>query len=75
MFPYIYRTSIFTFVLFQYNVLVNPFFCVFWKVKMLEIKYNFIITHTLTVIGLMGRVFANGPGDRGSILGRVIPNT
>ena len=26
-------------------------------------------------IGLLGRVFANGPGDRGSILGRVIPKT
>ena len=23
----------------------------------------------------VGRVFAHGPGDRGSILGRVIPNT
>ena len=27
------------------------------------------------VIGLVGRVFANGPGDQGSILGRVIPKT
>ena len=26
-------------------------------------------------IGLMGRVFANGPGDMGSIPGRVIPKT
>ena len=26
-------------------------------------------------IGLMSRVFANSPGDRGSILGRVIPKT
>ena len=26
-------------------------------------------------IGLMSRVFANGPGDRGSIVGRVIPKT
>ena len=26
-------------------------------------------------IGLMNRVFANGPGDRGSILGRVITKT
>ena len=26
-------------------------------------------------IGLMSRVFANGPGNRGSIPGRVIPNT
>ena len=27
------------------------------------------------LIGLMGRVFANGPGDRGSIPGHVIPKT
>ena len=27
------------------------------------------------VIGLMSRVFANGPVDRGSIPGRVIPKT
>ena len=27
------------------------------------------------VIGLVGRVFANGPGDLGSIPGRVIPKT
>ena len=26
-------------------------------------------------IGQVGRVFANGPGDLGSILGRVIPKT
>ena len=25
------------------------------------------------IIGLVGRVFANGPGDLGSILGRIIP--
>ena len=27
------------------------------------------------LIGLVGRVFTNGPGDRGSILGWVIPKT
>ena len=27
------------------------------------------------LIGLMGRVFANGPGELGSILGRVISKT
>ena len=27
------------------------------------------------MIGLVGRVFDNGPGDRGSIPGRVIPKT
>ena len=29
----------------------------------------------MCVTGLMGRVFANGPGDRGSIPGLVIPKT
>ena len=29
----------------------------------------------LKYIGLMRRVFANGPGDRGSIPGRFIPKT
>ena len=27
------------------------------------------------LIGIVGRVFTNGPGDRGSIPGLVIPNT
>ena len=27
------------------------------------------------IIGLVGRVFANGPGDLGSVPGRVIPKT
>ena len=26
-------------------------------------------------IGVVNRVFTNGPGDRGTILGRVIPKT
>ena len=30
---------------------------------------------TLDIIGLMSRVFTNGPGDWGSIPGRVIPKT
>ena len=34
--------------------------------------YVFIITYDY---GLAGSVFANGPGDRGSILGRVTPKT
>ena len=31
--------------------------------------------YTNRLIGLVGRVFANGPGVLGSIPGRVIPNT
>ena len=38
---------------------------------------DFWITDTLRdlLIGLVSRVFANGPGDQGSIPGRVIPKT
>ena len=34
-------------------------------------RQKYVISH----IGLVGRVFANSPDDRGSIPGRVIPNT
>ena len=33
------------------------------------------IIYKYRLIGLMGRVFANGPGDLGSIPGRIIPKT
>ena len=40
---------------------------------------SFVYTHlndqANRAIGLMSRVFANGPGDRGSISGRIIPKT
>ena len=35
----------------------------------------FCFTVYLSSIGMMVRVFANGPGDRGSIPGQVIPKT
>ena len=35
----------------------------------------FKLISLLSCIGLMGRVFANGPGDQGSIPGQVIPKT
>ena len=37
--------------------------------------HTHIHTHTHRLIGPVGRVFANGPGDLGSIPGRVIPKT
>ena len=37
--------------------------------------YKSIIATLYRLIGLEGRVFANGPGDLGSIPGRVIPKT
>ena len=37
--------------------------------------YIYIYIYIYRAIGLMRRVFANGSGDWGSILGRVIPKT
>ena len=37
-------------------------------------KFDLYIDIVL-IIGLMSRVFANGPGDQGSIPGRVIPKS
>ena len=42
-------------------------------VEMQKIIANFLFF--IFTIGPVGRVFANGPGDRGSIPGRVIPKT
>ena len=39
---------------------------IFWKI---------VMCYKMWLIGLVGRVFANGPGDLGSILGWVIPKT
>ena len=39
---------------------------------MLQVNYRIINIYYL-LIGLVGRVFANGPWDLGSILGHVIP--
>ena len=37
--------------------------------------YIYIYVCVFVYIGLVGRVFANGPGDLGSIPGSVIPKT
>ena len=34
-----------------------------------------VCIHVYRFIGLVGRVFANGPGDLGSVPGRVLPKT
>ena len=39
------------------------------------IQFYFIHTSVYRPISIMVKVFANGPGDRGSIPGRVIPKT
>ena len=41
----------------------------------LDSKQRVLGTFALSDIGLAVRVFANGPGDQGSIPGRVIPKT
>ena len=47
---------------------VNKWASLNWK--------NYLKLHNYyQLIGLVGRVFANGPGDLGSILGRIIPKT
>ena len=43
-----------------------------WK-QFYDIKYSYQIQ--IIYIGQVSRVFANGPGDQGSIPGRVIPKT
>ena len=43
------------------------------KYSSFTLGYIYIYTHWL--IGLVGRVFANGPGGLGSIPGHVIPKT
>ena len=40
-----------------------------------SMKAEVFLMRLYRLIGRVGRVFANGPGDRGSISGRVIPKT
>ena len=37
--------------------------------------YTLIYVHIYRLIGQVGRVFTNGPGDLGSIPGHIIPKT
>ena len=43
------------------------------QIKRDDIRNDSEISNKITNIGLMSRVFTNGPGDQGSIPGRVIP--
>ena len=45
------------------------------KLKASNYKEIFLFALSLIRIGLVGKVFANGPGDMGSIPDRVIPKT
>ena len=44
------------------------------KIYKSSIIYNYNTINN-RVLGIMARVFANGPGDRGSIPGQAIPKT
>ena len=44
----------------------------FWVEKSLKIVH---LVHKYWLISLVGKVFTNGLGDLGSILGRVVPKT
>ena len=49
-------------------------FSLHWSDKVLLFDYFWVVSLN-RAIGLMSRVFANGLGGQGSILGRVIPKT
>ena len=60
-----------------FNIEANPYFqlCLYIYIYMYIYVHTHTHTHTRPDIGLAVRVFANGPGDLGSIPGRVIPKT
>ena len=54
--------------------MTNPIL-VFDPWNFIKFSYKFATSWSIWAIGLMSRLFANGPGDWGSIPGRVIPKT
>ena len=56
----------------QYSVILSS---LNFKVINSNIRSSLTIRLQLRLIALVGRVFANGPRDRGSIPGRAIPKT
>ena len=46
-----------------------------FEIRIVTRSFNCLLRITFRFIGLVGRVFANGLGDQGSIQGRVIPKT
>ena len=62
-----------------YCIFIVTFFCVVvsWEF-FLTVTYQVFLSNTNNLhrfIGIVGRVFANGSGDLGSIPGRIIPKT
>ena len=56
-----------------FNFLFHPMKPSFWYSR--SVRCHVLLSWSLYSTGLMVRVFANGPGDLGSIPGRVIPKT
>ena len=61
-------------------IIINIFTITFFKLHFVICNYLFTQSYgfkysNLIQIGLVGRLFANGPGDLGSIPGHVIPKT
>ena len=50
-------------------------YCCLTLLFQFNINHLFALSEVVPLFGLMGRLFANGPGDLGSILVRVIPKT
>ena len=62
----------------QSKYIIYNQYALFIPVCIIYYQYALFITNILLIyraIGIMIRVFANGPGDQGSIPGRVIPKT
>ena len=53
----------------------NRYDIIVWTFQLMNFSAHTSIYTYYRAIGLMSRVFANGPGDQGSIPGRVIPKT
>ena len=49
--------------------------CIYIYIKYTLVWFGLVWFYSKRFIGLVGRVFAKDPGDRGSITGRVIPET
>ena len=49
--------------------------CLYYLIKHAYIYIYNICVCVFSSVGLMSRVFANGPGDQSSIQGQVIPKT
>ena len=66
-------------IFYTYSVYLSIFLYTYDLFLLLLVFFFFFIFILLLliiiIIGLVGRVFAYSPGDRGSILSRVIPNT